>query len=315
MHRNARLTPKGRLILVQRVLAGRPAAHVAEEMGVSRATAYKWVGRFKAEGVAGLEDRSSRPRRSPRRTDWRVEQRIVALRRLERLGPDRICERLGVARSTAHRVLGRHRLQRLCWLDRPTGRTIRRYERARAGELVHVDTKKLGRVPDGGGWRAVGRQAGRRNRASVGYEYVHSAVDDRSRLAYSEIHDDEQGATCAAFLGRAIRFFAAHGAIVERVLTDNAKQYVDSRAVQLVFDEHGIGHRLIRPYRPQTNGKVERYNRTLLDEWAYARVFTTNQARRDALTVWLERYNYHRTHTAIGAPPASRVNNVPGRYI
>jgi transposase InsO family protein len=161
-----------------------------------------------------------------------------------------------------------------------------------------------------------GREATKHlKRRGTGFEYVHSMIDDHSRLAYAEIHDHDTGPVCAQFLQRALRFFAAHQVYVERVLTDNAKTYTESRDVHLLFEEHGIGHRLIRPYRPQTNGKVERFNRTLLDEWAYASVFTNNDDRRHALTAWLQRYNYHRNHTAIGAPPASRVNNVPGRYI
>ena len=315
MHRNAPLTPLGRRILVDRVLAGRPVAHVAHEMAVSRPTAYKWLRRFLSEGPDGLRDRSSRPHRSPRRCPSQLEQRIVELRRERKAGPWRIGDELGVATSTVHRVLVRHGLNRLALMDRPTGRVIRRYQRARPGELVHVDTKKLGRIPPGGGHRVHGREATKHlKRRGTGFEYVHSMIDDHSRLAYSEIHDHDTGVVCAAFIGRAIRFFADHGVYIERLLTDNAKTYTESHHVQLLLDEHGIGHRLIRPYRPQTNGKVERFNRTLLDEWAYASVFTTNHDRRHALTGWLERYNYQRKHTAIGAPPASRVNNVPGRY-
>jgi transposase InsO family protein len=313
MHRNAPLTPLGRRILVDRVMAGRPAAHVAHEMGVSRPTAYKWLRRYLREGDAGLQDRSSRPHRSPRRCSSELEQRIVELRRDRKAGPWRIGDELGIAPSTVHRVLVRHGLNRLAWLDRPTGRVIRRYERSRPGELVHVDTKKLGRIPPGGGHRVRGRR-GRQRRIQVGYEYVHSMVDDHSRLAYSEIHPAEDGASAAAFLERAIRFFADHQIRIERVLTDNAFCYRHCNDWHLLLDEHGIGHRLIQPYRPQTNGKVERFNRTLLDEWAYASIFTSNHDRSRALTAWLERYNYQRKHTAIGAPPVSRVNNVPGRY-
>jgi transposase InsO family protein len=315
MHRNAPLTPLGRRMLVERVLGGRPVAHVAHEMGISRPTAYKWLRRYLSEGSEGLRDRSSRPHRSPRRCSSELEWRIVDLRRRRKAGPWRIGEELGVAPSTVHRVLVRHGISRLAWMDRPTGRVIRRYERSRPGELVHVDTKKLGRIPPGGGHRVHGREATKHlKRRGTGFEYVHSMVDDHSRLAYSEIHAAEDGPTAAAFLQRAIRFFHQHQIRIERVLTDNAFCYRHSNDWQLLLDEHGIGHRLIQPYRPQTNGKVERFNRTLLDEWAYASVFTSNQQRAEALTSWLERYNYHRTHAAIGAPPASRVNNVPGRY-
>jgi transposase InsO family protein len=317
MHRNAPLTPLGRQILVDRILAGRPAAHVAHEMGVSRPTAYKWLRRYLQEGAAGLVDRSSRPHHSPRRLPAALEQRIVDLRLARKIGPVQIGDEVGVAASTTHRVLVRHGISRLSWMDRPSGRVIRRYERDRPGELVHVDTKKLGRIPDGGGWRAHGRQATGRDRHSrrqIGYEHVHSMVDDHSRLAYSEIHPSDDATAATAFLAGAIRFFAAHGIRIERILTDNAFVYRRSNDWHRLLDEHGIGHRLIRPYRPQTNGKVERFNRTLLDEWAYASVFETNDDRRQALTTWLNRYNYHRRHRAIGAPPASRVNNVPGPY-
>jgi transposase InsO family protein len=317
MHRNARLTVWGRQELVRRVRAGRPAAHVAAEMGVSRATAYKWLRRFDAEGEAGFPDRSSRPRCSPRRTPVAVEGRICALRRERKFGPARIGYELAVAPSTVHRVLTRHGISRLAWMDRPTGRVIRRYERDRPGELVHLDVKKLGRLRDGGGWRAHGRAAMRHSRRPprAGYEYVHSAIDDHSRLAYSEILPDERVASCAGFLERAIRFYRDHNITVERVLTDNAMAYRHGADFHRVLDEHGIGHRLIRPYRPQTNGKVERYNRTLLDEWAYASAFNSGDERKAALTSWLNEYNYTRPHHSLaGKPPASRVNNLPGRY-
>ena len=317
MHRNAPLTPLGRRILVDRVLAGRPVAHVAHEMGVSRPTAYKWLRRYRSEGEAGLHDRSSRPHSSPRRCSSEREQQILAIRRDRKLGPWLIGDELGIATSTVHRVLVRHGVNRLAWMDRPTGRVIRRYERARPGELVHVDAKQLGRIPDGGGHRVHGRalgRSGKRRRTVVGYEYVHSMVDDHSRLAYSEILPAEDGPCAAAFLERAIRFFNQHQIRIERILTDNAWCYRRSNDWHIQLDLHGIGHRLIKPYRPQTNGKVERFNRTLLDEWAYASVFASNDQRTAALTTWLERYNYQRTHSAIGAPPASRVNNVPGRY-
>jgi len=300
-------------MLVDRVLAGRPAAHVAAEMGVSRATAHKWLRRFTAEGAAGPEDRSSRPHRQPARTPAGREAQIVALRRGQKLGPARIGLIVELPASTVHRVLVRHGLSRLAWMDRPTGRLIRRYERDRPGELVHVDVKKLGRIPDGGGWRVHGRRAARpiKGRQRLGHDYLHSLVDDHSRYAYTEIHDDESGATCAAFLRRALTDLRRHGVHVERVLTDNALAY-RGHDVHAVLDEHGIGHRRIRPYRPQTNGKIERYHRTLVEEWAYAQPFTSNIQRRAALTTWLHRYNYHRAHTAIGGPPISRVNNLAG---
>jgi transposase InsO family protein len=318
-HAKPRLSPWSRQLLVDRVLSGRPAAHVAAEMGISRATAYKWLRRYRAEGAAGLQDRSSRPHRSPRRTEAGVEAQIVALRRQRRLGPARIGSILNVAASTVHRVLTRHGMPRLAWLDRPTGQLVRRYERARPGELVHVDVKKLGRLRDGGGWRAHGRDSLERRRARaatrVGYECVHAAIDDHTRLAYAEIHPDERAETCAAFLRRAAAWFADHNIAVERVMTDNALAYRNSRAWRQALTDIGAQPRFTRRYRPQTNGKAERLNRTLLEEWAYAQVFDSSQQRAAALPDWLHTYNHHRGHTALGGlPPISRVNNLPGHY-
>jgi transposase InsO family protein len=213
--------------------------------------------------------------------------------------------------------LTRHGLNRLTFLDRPTGQVIRRYERDRPGELVHVDVKKLGRIPDGGGWRVHGRDSGHRDRNQrIGFDYVHSAVDDHTRLAYSEIHGDEKAATCSDFLRRAAGFFHSQGITrIERVLTDNAFAYRHSRVWRQVLADLGATGKLTRPYRPQTNGKVERFNRTLLDEWAYIRPYTSNDERTAALDSFLHTYNHHRCHTALGGkPPISRVNNAEGQY-
>ncbi|MFH8739569.1 IS481 family transposase, partial [Streptomyces sp. NPDC017964] len=315
-HRNARLTLHGRRILVDRVCAGRPIAHVAKEMGISRPTAYKWVRRWRAEGEAGLYDRSSRPYATPLRTPPAREEEVCELRRSRKLGPARIGPILGMPASTVHRVLVRHGLNRLAFMDRPTGQVIRRYERDQPGELVHVDVKKLGRIPDGGGHRVLGRQAGRTTRKSMGFDYVHSAVDDHTRLAYSEIHADERAATCADFLRRAAAFFTTLGITrIERVLTDNAWSYRKSFAWRQALAELGATGKLTRPYRPQTNGKVERFNRTLLDEWAYLRPYTSNSERSEALPDFLHTYNHHRCHTALaGKPPISRANNASGQY-
>ncbi|MFJ6102532.1 IS481 family transposase [Streptomyces sp. NPDC092359] len=314
-HRNARLTVFGRRLLVERVASGRPVAHVAAEMGISRATAHKWVHRWRTEGEAGLHDRSSRPRHTPHRTPAAAEARVCDLRRSRKLGPARIGPIVGLPASTVHRILTRHRLNRLAWLDRPTGRTIRRYERDRPGELIHVDVKKLGRIPDGGGHRTNGREAGRPIRG-MGFDYVHSAVDDHSRLAYSEIHPDEKVATCAGFLARAAAFFHSQGITrIERVLTDNAWAYRKGLAWKAVLAGLGATGKLTRAYRPQTNGKVERFNRTLLDEWAYLRPYHSNDERTAALADFLHTYNHHRCHTALdGHPPISRVNNPAGQY-
>ncbi len=253
------LSVYGRWLLVQRVMSGRPVAHVAAELGVSRATGYKWWRRWREEGSAGLHSRSSRPRTSPTKTPEDVEQQVLVLRRNRRLGPARIGGILGLPSSTVHRILTRHGMPRLAWLDRPTGTPVR-YERARPGELVHVDIKKLGRLREGGGWRVHGRDsaAGRRNKAAqkrgevVGHEFVHSAVDDHSRLAYCEVLPDEQAATAVAFWARAQAFFVDQGITVERVLTDNGACY-HSRHWREQLSDAGISHKRTRPYRPQTN--------------------------------------------------------------
>ena len=308
LHRNAKLTPAGRRLLVDRIASGRPVAHVAAEMGVARQTAHRWWRRFVAEGESGLQDRSCRPRRSPRRTPRALERRIERLRRRQKLGPVRIGYRLGLAASTVYRVLCRLGLQRLSWLDRPTGRVIRRYEHPHPGDLLHMDIKKLGRIPPGGGWRAHGRgRAGARQR--VGYAYIHSAVDDHSRLAYSEVLADERAVTVVAFWRRALAWFADRGVTAQAVLTDNGSAYRSADFARACLAA-GIRHRRTRPYRPQTNGKVERFNRTLLEEWAYVRVYRSEQARTAALARWLHHYNHHRGHTALGGlPPVSRVTN------
>jgi transposase InsO family protein len=316
-HRNARLTVHGRLLLVERVQAGRPVAHVAAEMGISRATAHKWVRRWRQEGTAGLQDRPSRPHTTPHRTPAAVETRVCELRMTRKLGPARIGPILGMAPSTVHRILTRHHLNRLAYLDRPTGRLIRRYERDRPGELVHVDVKKLGRIPDGGGWRIHGRAACPDRRRTTGFDYIHSAVDDHTRLAYSEVHTDEKAATCAAFLRRAAAFFTGHGIDrIERVLTDNALAYRKSFAWKHALTDLGATGKHTRIYRPQTNGKVERFNRTLADEWAYIQPYTSNDERTAALADFIHTYNHHRCHTAIGGqPPITRVNNPADQYI
>jgi transposase InsO family protein len=262
-----------------------------------------------------MGDRSSRPARSPQRTPTRIERRIVKLRWLRRWGPARIGYHLGLHPSTVHKVLTRYKMARLGWLDRPTGRVVRRYEHAEPGDLVHVDIKKLGKIPDGGGHRVHGRQAGKaiKKTTKPGYAFIHNAVDDCSRLAYSEILPDEKKETAAAFWARADAFFTAQGVQVKRVLTDNGSCY-RSRAFADALGEH-VTHKRTRPYRPQTNGKVERFNRTLLDEWAYARTYLSETARAEAFTTWLHHYNYHRGHTALGGQaPGNRVTNLCGQY-
>jgi transposase InsO family protein len=281
-------------------------------MGISRDRAYVWWHRYQSEGTAGLEDRSSRPRRTPTRTKVSRERRIVHLRRKRGLGPARIAGIVKMPASTVHAVLVRYGLNRLDHLDRPTRMPIRRMEMTRPGELVHIDIKKVGRIPKGGGWRAHGRaQVRHHSHTKVGYAFVHSAVDAYSRIAYSEVLTDEQGATAAEFWERAAEFFAGLGIAAERVLTDNGPCY-KSRVFNAALGH--VRHTYTRPFRPQTNGKVERFNRTLLAEWAYARTWTSDSQRTRGLAAWLHIYNHHRHHTAVGGAPITRVSNLTGHY-
>lgn len=315
MHRNAPLTPEGRLRLCRRIEQGWSVAAAAESMNISRQTAHKWWSRFCAEGEVGLRDRSSRPHRCPHQTPARIERRIVALRQSRKLGPARLAGIVAVPASTVHRVLVRHGINQLRWMDRPTGRVIRRIETSRPGELVHIDVKVLARVPNGGGHKIHGR-TGTRNGSmthrGLGYTHIHTAIDAYSRLAYSEFAGTENTVNCVGFLHRAIAWFAAHDITIEAILTDNGNGY-RSIPWRHTCAEYGIEHRRTRPYHPATNGKVERFNRTLLDEWAYARLWNSDTARARALDPWLHRYNHHRHHTAIGGPPISRVNNLAGQ--
>ena len=314
-HRNARTTFHARLLIVQRHQAGWAKAHIAEAMGISRKCVHTWINRFEAEGEAGLTDRSSRPHTMPTRTPGSLEQQILRWRRRHRCGAEQISAKLGVAVRTVSRVLHRHNMPYLRDLDPMTGAVIRsskstavRYERARPGELVHMDVKKLGRIPDGGGWRAHGRGGGNRNRKQrSGFDYVHSVVDDHSRLAYSEILPDEKGPTCAGFLRRAAAYFADHSITrIDQLMTDNAWAYRYS--LPRVCAELGIQQIFIKPHCPWQNGKVERLNRTLQTEWAYRQVFTSNAHRAAALAPWLEHYNTQRRHSALGGlPPISRL--------
>ncbi|HUA95988.1 MAG TPA: IS481 family transposase [Acidimicrobiales bacterium] len=313
MHANAPLTVRGRMILVGRIASGRPVAHVAAEMGISRKTADKWWKRWLVEGEPGLEDRSSRPRRCPHQTPARLERRIIVLRQRRKLGPARIASIVSLPTSTVHRVLSRHGLNRLAWMDRPSGRVIRRIQTDHPGELVHIDVKKLGRIPPGGGWRAHGRgNVAHQSTTRVGYDFVHSAIDAHSRLAFSEVLSDEKGPTCAGFFERAQDFFGAHGIVVEAVLTDNARNYLGQDFTAALG---AVQHRRIRPRRPQTNGKVERLNRTLLEEWACVRIYTSNAQRTRALDRWLHTYNHHRGHTSLGGRAPIEMTNLAGQHI
>ncbi|WP_435748255.1 IS481 family transposase [Nocardioides sp. SYSU DS0663] len=314
-HGSARLTVHGRLLIVQRHQAGWKQAHIAAAMGVSRKCVKTWIDRFAAEGENGLRTRSSRPHSTPTRTADEVEQRVLELRRHERRGQDWIGPELAIPPRTVSRILRRHEVPYLAECDPITGEVIRasratgvRYEREKPGELVHMDVKKLGKIPDGGGWRAHGRSEKVRGRG-IGYDYVHSLVDDHSRLAYSEILPDEKGKTCAEFLTRAAAYFAEHGITrIERVITDNHLSYRRSRDMAAAVAALGAKHKFIRPHCPWQNGKVERLNRTLQVEWAYRHAFTSNEARAAALAPWLKHYNTQRRHSALGGhPPISRL--------
>jgi transposase InsO family protein len=328
LHRNAPLSPTGRLRLARCIVDQQwPLRRAAERFQVAPTTAARWARRYRRDGVDGLVDRSSRPHRSPRRTPTRRERRIIKVRVLRRWGPARIGFLLGMPTSTVHRVLTRYRLARLAHLDRVTATPVRRYEHTQPGQLVHVDIKKLGNIPDGGGHKIHGRVAGSRHstrsapiannstspRAKLGYSYLHNAVDDHSRLAYTEILPDETKTTATAFWARAAAWFASCGITqIERVLTDNGACY-RSHDFAAALTATGTLQKRTRPYRPQTNGKVERFNRTLLDEWAYQRPYRSETERRAALPGWLHHYNHHRCHTAIGGPPATRVPNLTGQ--
>lgn len=307
--------------MVQRIGSGRAVAHVAAEMGVSRTTAWRWWRRFREHGLAGLRDRSSVARTHPHRTGACVETRVRIMRHFTRRGPVFIASKLGMQASTVGRVLSRHRAPLLRDLDPVTGVVIKasrhsanRYEHAHPGSLIHIDVKKLGRIPDGGGWRAHGRSEKVRGRG-IGYDYVHTVIDDHSRVAYAEIHDDETGTTAAGGLERAIAFYTALGVTVERVISDNAFAYRKSAAFRGVIDAHGIKQKFIRPHCPWTNGKAERLNRTLATEWAYSRPFTSNTERAAALPTWLDYYTLERAHLGIrGQTPIDRINNGRGQY-
>jgi len=326
-HRNSPLSELGRLRLARCVVEeGWPLRRAAERFQVAVTTAARWAARYRELGAAGMADRSSRPHRSPNQTPTRTERRIIKVRVIRRWGPHRIGYLLGLHPSTVHRVLTRYGLAKLRWLDRPTGRVIRRMTQTSCGELVHVDVKKLGKIPAGGGWRMLGRTQGNHNawadrssgrRSKRGYplrghHFLHTAIDGYSRLAYSEVLPDERKETAAAFWLHANAYFTELGIKVRKVLTDNGSCYRSHAFKEALGD---IEHRRTRPYRPQTNGKVERFHRTLADEWAYARLYRSDTERCEEFPRWLNTYNHHRGHTALGGqPPAARVPNLSGQY-
>ena len=325
-HANAALTPRARTRLARLIVdEGWKPSEAAKMFMVSSVTARKWAARWRAEGPPGMQDRSSRPHASPTRTSPAVVRQIVGLRWRHRLGPVQIGGRLGLPASTVHAVLVRCRLNRLSRIDRVTGEPIRRYEHDHPGSLLHVDVTKFGNIPDGGGHRFVGRRQGAQNKRATpglprsgykprtGIAYLHTVLDDHSRLAYVEICPDEKAVTAAGVLQRAVAWFAEHGIHVERVLSDNGACY-RSLAWRQACLSLGIIHKRTRPYRPQTNGKLERFHRTLADGWAYSRPYRAEAERRAALPSWLHFYNHHRIHSAIGGPPTSRLNNLPGHH-
>lgn len=330
-HANALLTPRTRLRLARLVVeSGWTCTAAAKMFMVSPRTAKKWAERYRAEGSSGMVDRSSRPHHSPTRTPPAVVKAIVRLRWRHRLGPVQIAGRLGVPASTVHAVLVRCRINRLSRIDKVTGEPLRRYEHDHPGALIHVDVTKFGNIPDGGGWRFVGKQQGDRNRSAtvartgtprsagrgplIGTAYLHTVIDDHSRVAYIEVCTDEKGPTAVGVLERAVAWFADHGVKVERVLSDNGSAY-RSNAWADACTDLGITHKRTRPYRPQTNGKIERFHRTLAEEWAYRRFYTSEDERRAVLPRWLHFYNHHRPHSAIGnQPPISRLTNLPGHH-
>jgi transposase InsO family protein len=325
-HANAALTPRARLRVARLVVDQHvPIAEVAARFQCSWPTVKRWADRY-ATGQP-MTDRSSRPRSMPAKTCPTVTRRIVALRLRKRLGPVQLAALTGVAPSTAHRVLVRCRLNRLSHVDRATGEPVRRYEHDHPGALLHVDVKKLGNIPDGGGWRFVGRPQGKKNRIAtpdtlrskyyqpkMGHAFVHTVIDDHSRVGYAEVHDDETATTATAVLRRAVAWFATRGITTERVLSDNGAPY-RSFLWRDTCAELSIRHSRTRPYRPQTNGKIERFHRTLADGWAYASAYASERERRAALSAWIHEYNHHRPHTACGnKPPITRLTNLSGQY-
>jgi transposase InsO family protein len=333
-HANAALTPVQRLRLARKVVDDEwRLSAAADYFHVSGRTAKRWVLRYLELGPEGMQDRSSRPHSSPNRTPQQLVRKVVHLRWKQRLGPVGIGAKLGMPASTVHAVLTRCRINRLSHIDVKTGEPARRYEHETPGALIHVDVKKLGNIPDGGGWRYVGRAQGYRNRSAtakktgkrgyagdltVGTCFVHTVIDDYSRVAYAEIHDDEKAATAIAVLRRATSWFAARGITVERVLSDNGSAY-RSHAWRDACRDLAIRPKFTRPRRPQTNGKIERYHRILLEEWAYIRPWTSEAERQVGYAGFVHFYNHHRPHGALDwSTPAATADtfrdNLPGEH-
>ena len=304
VHQNARLTYACRVLLVKRIQAGRAKAQVARELGISSKTVDKWLRRFQERGVEGLRDLSSRPHRSPQATAEVLKNAVVALRR-QRMTLVAIAAQLGLSRATVARIAQAAGLNRLSKLQ-PTP-VYRRYERAEPGELLHLDVKKLGRIIKVG-HRITGDRTGHDNKARVGWDYLHVAIDDASRVAYTQLLPDESADCAVAFLRAAVAYYAGLSVRIKSVYTDNAKAY-RGRDFAAACAQLGLAHHYTRPYTPRTNGKAERFIQTALREWAYARAYHHSYQRRDALPNWLHGYNWHRPHMSLaGQPPITRLH-------
>ena len=316
-HPNAVLTPNGRRRMVACVIEnGWTIEAAAERFQVDAKTVRKWRDRFVAEGEAGLRDRSSRPRYSPNKTSPRRRRQVIRLRKRNRWGASHIAHETGLAASTVQTILNDAGMGRLDTGDRATAQPVLRYQRDRPGELIHVDVKKIAAIPDGGGWRLHGRgNDAYKGHSGAGYIYIHSAIDDRTRLVYSEQHRNEQAATAANFWRRAAHWFGLAGIDCQRVLTDNGACY-RSRLWHTACADTGTAVKKTRPYRPQTNGKIERFHRILLEEWAYIRPWTSETQRATYYAGFIHFYNHHRSHGALGwATPTSTLrDNLPAMH-
>lgn len=314
-HPNARLTPRHRWNMVACVIEqGWSIEATAERFQVDAKTVRKWRDRYQAEGMKGLNDRSSRPHTSPNQTPQTKRRQVVRLRKKNRWGADHIAQELGMAASTVQSILRAEGLGRLDHGDRATDREpVHRYQRDRPGELLHVDVKKIAAIPDGGGWRIHGRgNTPTGDRPGAGYRYIHTAIDDRTRIVYSEIHDDEQAVTATQFFVRAVGWFTGLGITVERVLSDNGSCY-RSQLWHETCVHLGVRVKKTRPRRPQTNGKVERFHRILLEEWAYIRPWTSETRRAAGYRRFIHFYNHHRSHGALGwATPMATLKHLTG---
>jgi transposase InsO family protein len=303
-HKNAKLTKRSRLAIVRRFDRGEPAHEIAAALGIARSTVFKWIQRHRLAGEAGLADRTSRPAQMPTAMPDELKMRVERLRR-QRWTYARIAAAIGRSQAAVARVARERGVDRLDRLNPPE--PVIRYERSSPGELVHVDIKKLGRIEHGVGHRITGDRRGQSSHRGSGWECTHVCIDDASRVAYVEILEDERGDTTAAFMQRAVAWFADRGVRIERIMTDNGSPYL-SRTFREICRHMGIRHIRTRPYTPRTNGKAERFIQTALREWAYERPFSSSAARAAHLWQWLHRYNWHRPHTALnGNAPMTRI--------